>query len=236
MIKLKKHNPRNDDRKDSKTEVLYNIEKVFNARIDIIKGFRDGIFLIRPETEKQKTGMSEPESDNEQPKKVPEWIKNSNGAFKMLDLLLTFFFNYLPLQEFLQSIFDGRFNNAKKAREYYTTNIYKNYEIKMNNVYTPAAEEMKDIFKQVKKILHHQFMLTKRTQTDSESEKLDIAQGGKSESDECNNNKFKIFAPTWNDEFNLPDGSYSVSDIQDYFQYIIKKMILLQIILLYKFM
>ena len=28
------------------------------------------------------------------------------------------------------------------------------------------------------------------------------------------NNKFKISAPTWNDEFNLPDGSYSVSDIQ----------------------
>ena len=35
-----------------------------------------------------------------------------------------------------------------------------------------------------------------------------------------NNNKFKISAPTWNDEFELPDGSYSVSDIQDYFQYI----------------
>ena len=40
---------------------------------------------------------------------------------------------------------------------------------------------------------------------------------------EYNNNKFKIFAPTWNDEFNLPDGSYSVSDIQGYFEYIIKK-------------
>ena len=40
---------------------------------------------------------------------------------------------------------------------------------------------------------------------------------------EYNNNKFKISAPTCNDEFNLPDGSYSVSDIQDYFEYIIKK-------------
>ena len=38
-----------------------------------------------------------------------------------------------------------------------------------------------------------------------------------------NNNKFKISAPTWNDEFELPDGSYSISDIQDYFEYIIKK-------------
>ena len=34
------------------------------------------------------------------------------------------------------------------------------------------------------------------------------------------NNKFKISAPTWNDKSELPDGSYSVSDIQDYFEYI----------------
>ena len=38
-----------------------------------------------------------------------------------------------------------------------------------------------------------------------------------------NNNKFKISAPTWNDKLDLPDGSYSISDIQDYFEYIIKK-------------
>ena len=38
-----------------------------------------------------------------------------------------------------------------------------------------------------------------------------------------NNNKFKISAPTQNDKFELPDGSYSVSDIQDYFEYILKK-------------
>ena len=40
---------------------------------------------------------------------------------------------------------------------------------------------------------------------------------------EYNNSKFKIHAPTWKDEFDLPDGSYSVSDIQDHFEYIIKK-------------
>ena len=36
-------------------------------------------------------------------------------------------------------------------------------------------------------------------------------------------NKFKISAPTWNEKFKLRDGSYSASDIQYYFQYIIKK-------------
>ena len=39
-----------------------------------------------------------------------------------------------------------------------------------------------------------------------------------------NNNKFKISATTWNDKFELLDGSYSVSDIQDYFEYIFKNM------------
>ena len=38
-----------------------------------------------------------------------------------------------------------------------------------------------------------------------------------------NNNKLKISAPAWNEEFTLPDGSYSVSDIQDYFEHILKK-------------
>ena len=37
-----------------------------------------------------------------------------------------------------------------------------------------------------------------------------------------NNNKSKIPAPTWNDEFDLPDGSYSISNIQDYSEFIIK--------------
>ena len=37
------------------------------------------------------------------------------------------------------------------------------------------------------------------------------------------NNKFKISAPKWNDESELLDESYSISDIQDYFEYILKK-------------
>ena len=35
-----------------------------------------------------------------------------------------------------------------------------------------------------------------------------------------NNNKFKKSAPMWNNKFELPGGSYSISDIQDYFEYI----------------
>ena len=51
-----------------------------------------------------------------------------------------------------------------------------------------------------------------------------------------NNSKFKISAPTWNDEFELSDGSYSVSDIQVYFKYILKNMGKILINYQYKYM
>ena len=38
-----------------------------------------------------------------------------------------------------------------------------------------------------------------------------------------NNNKFKTSAPKWGNKFELPNGSYSISDIQDYFEYILEK-------------
>ena len=39
------------------------------------------------------------------------------------------------------------------------------------------------------------------------------------------NNKFKVSAPTWSDEFELPDGLYSMSDMQGYFEAILKNMV-----------
>ena len=41
--------------------------------------------------------------------------------------------------------------------------------------------------------------------------------------EEYKNNKFKIIEPTWDETFDLPDASYTVADIQDYFLWIIKK-------------
>ena len=52
---------------------------------------------------------------------------------------------------------------------------------------------------------------------------LSICYTWKNIKSEYNNNKFKISAPTLKDTFNLPDGSYSIADIQDYFEFIIKK-------------
>ena len=45
-----------------------------------------------------------------------------------------------------------------------------------------------------------------------------------------NNIIFKISAPTWSDELELPDGSYLISDIQNYFEYILKNIMRILII------
>ena len=52
---------------------------------------------------------------------------------------------------------------------------------------------------------------------------LSIYYSWKNIKSEYSNNKFKIFTPTWHETFDLPDGSFSIADIQDYFEFIIKK-------------
>ena len=51
---------------------------------------------------------------------------------------------------------------------------------------------------------------------------LSICYTWKNIKSEYNNNRFKISAPIWNETFDLPDGSYFITDIQDYFEFIIK--------------
>ena len=51
---------------------------------------------------------------------------------------------------------------------------------------------------------------------------LSIYYSWKNTKSEYKNNKFKISTPSWNDTFDLPDGSDSIEYIQDYFEFIIK--------------
>ena len=53
---------------------------------------------------------------------------------------------------------------------------------------------------------------------------LTICYTWKNRKNSCKNNKLKISAQTWNEEFELHDESYFISDIQDYFEYILKNM------------
>ena len=73
-----------------------------------------------------------------------------------------------------------------------------------------------------KTIEYHRFKLDLTDKLNLKDPKKDMALADlsiyytwKNIKSEYNNNKFKISAPTWNDTFDLPDGSYSIADIQD---------------------
>ena len=63
----------------------------------------------------------------------------------------------------------------------------------------------------------------KRSQKSGALSNISIYYTWKNIKSSYNNNKFKISAPTWSDTFDLPNRSYSVADIQDYFEYILKR-------------
>ena len=50
---------------------------------------------------------------------------------------------YVHLQQFLQDIFDGKFNKTKEAKKYYSKNIYDKYERKKRSLNTDASKKMK---------------------------------------------------------------------------------------------
>ena len=61
----------------------------------------------------------------------------------------------------------------------------------------------------------------RRGQKSAALSNLSISYTWKNIKSSYNNNKLKISAPTWSDEFELPDGSCLISNIQDYFDYIL---------------
>ena len=84
--------------------------------------------------------------------------------------------------------------------------------------------------KKSKKSESHRFRLDLTEELDLKDPKksmvlvnLSICYTWKNINSEYNNNNFKISAPTWNNIFDLPNGFYSIADIQDYFEFIIKK-------------
>ena len=76
----------------------------------------------------------------------------------------------------------------------------------------------------------HRFRLSSANKLNLKNQNKSIALGNlsiyctwKNIKSAYSNNKYKISSPTWNNTFDLPDGSYSIADIQDYFEFIIQK-------------
>ena len=89
------------------------------------------------------------------------------------------------------------------------------YNIKMNTIFMYSEKS--------KPFDPHRLLLNLTDKVDMRRKDKYIALSNRKNTKKSyKNNKFKIPAPTWNEEFELPDASYSVSDIQDYFEHTLK--------------
>ena len=109
-------------------------------------------------------------------------------------------------------------NNLKVFDECYV----KMETIFMNTLNSKTNEYNKFIYQFTDK-LNKNILTKKNLNKNMVLANLSIYYTWKNIKSEYNNNKFKMSGPTSNDEFTLPDWSYSVFDIQDYFEYIIEK-------------
>ena len=101
-----------------------------------------------------------------------------------------------------------------------STSVYDTYKMEtffMNTKNSKTSEPHRFKYNLIDKLT------LKNPNKNMASANLSIYYTWKSSKSIYNNNKFKISAPTWNDTFDLPDGSYNIPAIQNYFEYIIKK-------------
>ena len=117
-------------------------------------------------------------------------------------------------------------NNSEKLKNEIRQRMYSLYKSKkltkkyfLNNYLSLHYLNMETIFKNnenSKTNEPHRFKLDLTDKLNFKDPRKNMA----------NNNKFKISSPTWNETFDLPDGFYSIADIQDYFEFIIKFIII----------
>ena len=97
---------------------------------------------------------------------------------------------YVRLQQFLQDILEGKFNNTREVKEYYSKNIYDKYDRKIRSLNTEASKKMTDVYQQVRKI----FITPSYGETDEQPEIIDMPEEAE-ESAEQEGEGVKILTP-----------------------------------------
>ena len=97
---------------------------------------------------------------------------------------------YVRLQQFLQDILEGKFNDTREVKEYYSKNIYDKYDRKIRSLNTEASKKMTDVYQQVRKI----FIIPSYDETDEQPEIIDMPEEAE-ESAEQEGEGVKILTP-----------------------------------------
>ena len=217
---IRKTKPRNPEKRKLRSDVLDSVSSIVKGR-----AFQSGIFHKLEESQKGK-GANEMSrvnaserlkilTPNQMLKRLPialAQVKAGNNSESLLNEIRHIVYSLYRSKEFTKKVYNNVINSIKK---------YK-HNTKMDTIFMNSENS---------KTSEHHVLVLKLT------DKLDLRRGQetialsnlsiyytwKNVKSSYNNNKFKISAPTWSEEFELPDGSHSVSDIQDYFEHILKK-------------
>ena len=174
----------------------------------VFKAFENGIFL-KPEELKQGTGLKilTPKQILQRLPITLAQIKAGNNSESLLNEIRQIVYSFYQSKEITKKVYNNIIKSIKVQQKMDT--------IFMNSENSRTSEYHVLVLKLTNKLD------LRRGKKSISLSSLSIYYTWKNIKSSYNNNKFKISAPTWSDEFELPDGSYLISDIQDYFEYIL---------------
>ena len=201
---------RRGNKSANQKRTLANINIYYNARDNEIKFIEDyGSMILEAErlAKQEGTGLKIL-APNQMLKRLPialAQIKAGNNSESLLNEIRQIVYYLYRSKKNTKMLYNNIINSIKA--KYIMDTIFMNSENSRTSEY-------------------HVLLPNLANKIDLRSEKtvalsnLSIYYTWKKIKSSYNNNKFKISAPTWNEEFKLPDGSYSISDIQDCFEYV----------------
>ena len=201
-----------------KKKTLANINIHFSAKNNAIKFIEDsGSMILEAKKPARQEGaglkiLTQILTPNQMLKRLPialAQIKAGNNSESLLSEIRQIAYSLYRSKEISKKVYNNIIKSIKVRYKMDTIFMYsENSRSSKYHVLTLKLTDKLDL---------------KRSQKTIALSNLSICYVWKNIKSSYNNNKFKISAPTWSEKFQLPDGSYSISDIQDYFEYILKK-------------
>ena len=202
MILRKKKKPQDPEQKKLKSDVLNSVGALAKGREIMYNAFRSGIYY-RLEESQEGEGLKIL-TPNEMLKRLPialAQVKAGNNSESLLNEIRQIAYSSYRSKEITKKGYNNIINSIKDNTKIDT--IFMDSENSRTSEYHVLVLKLTDKLD------------LRRGQKTVALSNLSIYNTWKNVKSSYNNNKFKISAPTWSEEFKLPDGSYSVSDIQD---------------------
>ena len=201
-FKKKKKKPQDPEQKKLKSDVLNSVGALAKGREIMYNAFRSGIYY-RLEESQEGEGLKIL-TPNEMLKRLPialAQVKAGNNSESLLNEIRQIAYSSYRSKEITKKGYNNIINSIKDNTKIDT--IFMDSENSRTSEYHVLVLKLTDKLD------------LRRGQKTVALSNLSIYYTWKNVKSSYNNNKFKISAPTWSEEFKLPDGSYSVSDIQD---------------------